>query len=164
MRPRVRGPALVALGAALMGCASRPPQGAPDSAEALRGTALEATIDGNARLRLEVEAWRSWQPVRPTPTGEGDPLIAVLRLVSSAPIPAGLTVETVHLLHGTDAWSGPGVEESPREAGGASLEVVVRNGPTWAAGDSIDVVVRVKLPSGQLTMVRAPRTAIERVD
>jgi hypothetical protein len=56
------------------------------------------------------------------------------------------------------------VEESPRDSGAARVEFIVRRGPNWAPGDSIDVVAQVALPGGGGSLLRAPSIAIMRVE
>lgn len=152
--------AVAVIGTALMACASDSAPPEARSADAFRAVQLELR-EGPAVLTLEAEAWRSYQPIT---TSAGEPLIVVARLHATALIDSALRVETLHLVHGDETWTGAAVEEQPRTSGAAGLEVVVRNGPHWATGDSVDVVARVALPGGRSALVRAPRTLIARVD
>ncbi|MEO6446984.1 MAG: hypothetical protein ABIZ91_17225, partial [Gemmatimonadaceae bacterium] len=54
-------------------------------------------------------------------------------------------------------------EEQPREARARSVEFVVRNGPLWSPGDSLDVVVTLKTTGGASALLRAPRIVLARV-
>jgi hypothetical protein len=132
------------------------------SADELRQASLQVTAGGGA-LSLEVEAWRSFQPI----VGDsGDPLIAVLRLRAGegGRVPGALVLEGAWLVRGNEVLRVEAREEEPRAANAAVLEFVVRDGPRWAAGDSIDVIVDVGGLDGPRTLLRAPRVVIARVD
>jgi hypothetical protein len=140
------------------------PSGEPPvrSADELRqaGTQVRA---GEGSLTLEVEAWRSFQPI----VGDsGDPLIAVLRLRAGegGRVPGALAIEGAWLVRGNEVLRVEAREEEPRAASAEVLEFVVRDGPRWAAGDSIDVIVDVGGLDGPRTLLRAPRVVIARVD
>lgn len=133
------------------------------SAEALR--AVPTTVDaGGMSLTMSVEAWRSYQPTIDRATG--DPLIALLRVSTSdsAGIPGALRADTAWLAHGTELVQVVPREEQPREAGGRTVEFVVREGPAWPTGDSLDVVVALGGLGAPRLLLRAPRVAIARVD
>lgn len=153
-----RGIAL-ALGA-VMACAA--PGDAPQrSFEALHAAGAEARI-GGATLSVSAEAWRSFQPIR----GEaGEPLLALVRVhARGGTVPTGLVVDGVYLLRGDELFSGVPREEQQRERNASVVEYMLRNGPAWAPGDSIDVVVSVRPSSGTTLLLRTPRTTVLRVD
>jgi hypothetical protein len=115
---------------------------------------------GSAVYQLEVEAWRSFQPI----LGEqGDPMLAVLRLASDDVIPADVALSGVRLRRRGDTWGGNVQEESPREPGGHRVEFMLRGGPRWPAGDSIQVQVQLTV-RGSVAAVLGVRTVITRVD
>lgn len=125
---------------------------------------------GDDALSIEVEAWRSFQPLLDSASTR---LIAVLRVSAAAKdsgaagsrgVPGALGVDAVWLVHGSDVVRGEAREEQPREAGATTVEFVLRDGPTWPVGDSIDVVVSVSGVSDAPRLLRAPRAAIARVD
>ena len=144
----------------LVACAADPGRAGGLSPELLRGVSEQA-VQGGTQLSLEAEAWRSFQPI----TGEsGDPLIVVARLHGTAPLGPQVQVDTLYVVRGSEIWVGRSVEEQARAAGGRDLEVVARNGPAWAAGDSIDVIAEVSTGGGKRVRLRSPRAAIQRVD
>jgi hypothetical protein len=162
MRAARRGLGGIA-GALLLACAPAP-SGEPvvRTVEALRSASEQLPV-GGAALTLEVEAWRSFQPV----VGEaGDALIAVLRLSAGAGgrIPGALTVAGGYLLHGDEMVAVEPREEEPRAPNATSIAYVVRDGPRWPIGDSIDVVLDIGGLDGPRALLRAPRVAIARVD
>lgn len=147
----------VALGVA---CAYDPGRSGAPSALSLLSVAQQAVL-GAARVSLEAEAWRSFQPI----TGEaGDPLIVVARLHGTAPLDPQLRIDTLYVVRGNEIWTGRSREEQPRASGGLDLEVVARNGPPWASGDSIDVIAEVTGVDGQKVRLRSARIAVLRVD
>lgn len=165
---RVRGAlaAVFTLGALAMSCAPAP-EDAPVEQTAESLLASPTTLPaGGAELSLDVEAWRSFQPtVGSTP---GDPLIAVIRVrATGGGIPGALTLAGVWLVRGGEVVRGEAREEQPRAAGAREVEYVLRDGPAWAPGDSIDVVARltgVPGTGGPSALLRAPRVPIARVD
>jgi hypothetical protein len=129
------------------------------TADALRAAPMELQ-QHDATWTLEAEGWRSFQPIT---TARGDPLIVVTRVMSSAPLNAGVRIESVALARGAEVWSGPATEEVPRAPAATVVEAVTRNGPPWAAGDSVDLVARIADGSGAIVMLRARTFAIARV-
>lgn len=118
------------------------------------------TTVGTVEYGLEVEAWRSFQPV----AGErGDPLLAVLRLTSAQPIPPDLALGRARLQRGADTWGGALAEESTRVGSPTTIEFMLRDGPLWTAGDSITVMVEL-VRGGSRVAVLGLRTVIARVD
>lgn len=161
MSPCARSVWTVAVGIA-MACAPEPSNPQTLSSAAL-GTAPLHLDTPDGRVTLEAEAWRSFQPI--TQSRSGDPLIVMARLSTAAgALSSAIQIDTVFLLRGSEQWAGRAVEETPRAAGSTQMEVLVRNGPNWAPGDSIDLVARVTLAGGKSALVRAPRVEIARVD
>lgn len=137
------------------------PPGAVRTAESLRAVATALHV-GEARYTAEVEAWRSFQP--PVVEG-GDPLIAVVRVSEGGVggVPASLAVDTVWLVRGDEVATGIAREEQPRERGARTVEFVLRDGPRWPPGDSLDVIVALAGLGPSSLAVRAPRVTIARV-
>ncbi|MEP7382036.1 MAG: hypothetical protein ABI910_10140 [Gemmatimonadota bacterium] len=131
-------------------------------AEELRRAATQVSA-GEARLTLVVEAWRSFQPIV---GNAGDPLTAILRVRASESegVPGALALGTVYLVRGAEVVQMEAREEEPRAANAGTVEFVLRDGPRWAAGDSIDVIADVSGLGGPSVLLRAPRVAIARVD
>ncbi len=112
-------------------------------------------------VELEVEAWRSHQPV----AGEaGDPLIAVLRLKGDRAIPTEMKIGPVRMTHAGDVWTTVAREEQPREPGATTVEYMVREGPRWPTGDSIEVQVQVGVGGTAPTTILGVRTDLARVN
>lgn len=118
-------------------------------------------VVANTTLELETTLWRDFMPISPP---DGRPLIAVLRVrtTDESALPQGLSVEAAHVIHGEDVWSA-----APREEHGSErddvLEVVLREGPKWGPGVTVDVVVEIQ-HAGRLLLLRAPEQPIIRTD
>ncbi|MEO6447163.1 MAG: hypothetical protein ABIZ91_10400, partial [Gemmatimonadaceae bacterium] len=112
------------------------------SVDSLLAISTESTL-GAVTFAVEAEAWRSYQPIR---GDAGDPMIIVLRLQArdDVGVPGDVGIETVYLIRGEELIVTEAREEQPREARARSVEFVVRNGPLWSPGDSLDVVVTLK--------------------
>ncbi len=145
----------------VMACASDPAPPGGDNPLVWRDAPVSVAL-GSATATLEAEAWRSLQP----PSGPGgNPLLLLLRLNTTAALDAGTVIESVILRRNDDVWAGDAREEHPREAGATQVEFMVRNGPDWAPGDSVDVVARIRVAAGEGRVeLRAPRLVIARVD
>lgn len=132
------------------------------TAESLRAVATELRAGGTT-LAADVEAWRSFQPL----AGEaGEPLIAVVRVrsVGDGGIPGALAVDSVWLVRGAEVVTGAAREEQPREPKGRVVEFVLRDGPRWAPGDTLDVIVSLTGIGARPLALRAPRVTLARVD
>lgn len=155
--------AAVAVAALSLAC-SPTPAGEPvvRGADELRQASTQVTANG-VDLSLSVEAWRSFQPIR---GNEGDPMIAILRVHAAASegVPGALALATVYLLHAGEVVEVDAREEEPRASNANTAEFVLRDGPRWAAGDSIDVIAELSGLGGANVLLRAPRVAIARVD
>ncbi len=132
------------------------------SAEELRQASTEISASGT-KLSLTVEAWRSFQPIV---GNAGDPLTAILRVHAGEAegVPGALALGTVYLVHGSDVVQVEAREEEPRASNAGTVEFVLRDGPRWAAGDSIDVIADISGLGAANVLLRAPRVAITRVD
>jgi hypothetical protein len=145
-----------------MSCDQSPAQPPERSIETLRAATTSAVV-GDASLRVEAVAWRSFQPL----VGEkGDPMLAIVRLIAppGSAVGADISASAVYFIRGDDVVSAIPREEQPREASPNVIEAMVRDGPRWTPGDSIDVVVAVGRGDGGTTLIRAPRTVLSRVD
>ena len=131
-------------------------------ADELRRAETQLSAAG-ATLSLAVEAWRSFQPIV---GNAGDPLTAILRVHAGQAegVPGALALGTVYLVHDADVVQMEAREEEPRASNAGTVEFVLRDGPRWAAGDSIDVIAEVAGLGGPTVLLRAPRVAIMRVD
>ena len=163
---------LALLGASAVGataCGESASEGArpPAVIDAAALLAAPAQLEsGSTSLSLEVDAWRSFQPSLDTIPRR---LIAIIRVHAtggegSAGVPGALGLDAVWLVRGTEVVRGEAREEQPRQAGARTVEFVLRDGPLWPPGDSIDVVTSVSGVGTTPRLLRAPRVAIARVD
>lgn len=148
----------------VMACAQGSSQSQPPerSLETLRSAAPSATI-GDAQLRVEAVAWRSFQPI----AGErGDPMLALVKLIAAAgaTIASDLRLDAVYFIRGDEVVAAVASEEHPREGTPNVVETMVRNGPRWTPGDSIDVIASVRHGGAATILLRAPRIVLTRVD
>ena len=151
---------LIAALAALGGVACDRGAGVTDpSPIELDGARLRVQIAGS-EFRLETYLWRDFMPIGPP---DGQPLIAVLRIVTTdaTRIPEGLKAEKVSITHQGEVWTAAVKQEYPSTEPGV-LEVVARNGPKWGPGVTVDVVVRLRDARGQTYWLRAPDQPIHR--
>jgi hypothetical protein len=75
--------------------------------------------------------------------------------------PAGATTGRVWVIRQGVAWSAitqPDPRALPLPFG--TIAVVAGPGPSWPAGDSVDVVIEVRDANGSKQLLRAPRTVI----
>lgn len=153
---RVRGWLLVLAGAALLGaCAGEIPTGS--DLDELRSAPTQVSVDGKA-LVLGAELWRDFMPVSPP---DGQPLVAVLQLRTQdgSPAPAGVALRQVYVVFSDQLWAA-----EPRREDPGSDRWVARNGPKWAPGARVDVVVRLEGADGKAYLLRAPDVTIGRTE
>jgi hypothetical protein len=134
------------------GCAHRGPT-APDSTSSLATTPTSIVIDGK-RLTLSASLWRDFQPISPP---DGKPMIAGLQVRNDdgSGVSATITADRVWLLHGAEVWSGVPAEERARHDTAPIYEVVARDGPKWATGIVVDVVIQLRDAQGRVSRLRA---------
>lgn len=131
------------------------------SLETLRLASLSVRVD-DATLDVSAEAWRSFQPIA---DAKEQPLMTLVRVRSTgAPLPTSLALDGIYLIRGEEVHATMGREEETRASAARFAEFMVRDGPPWAPGDSIDVVVALKSGGATTLLLRAPRVAITRVD
>lgn len=111
-------------------------------------------------LLLDASLWRDFMPIAPP---DGHPLMGVLRVQTDdgTGVPATVTVDMAWVLNGADVWRAVPREERARAATAPAYEVVLRDGPKWAPGVHVDVVVRLRDPNGRETLLRAANRPIE---
>lgn len=93
----------------------------------------------------------------------GSDLKVNLQLLSldSAPLPAGLVVDSAWVRSGQGLWkAAPSQENRPHLPNG--LDLILRGGPRWATDQLIDVLVRLRLPTGASHYLQARRQPIGR--
>lgn len=124
-----------ALSALVSGCAM-PGRGQDPAAEL--AAAPESVEFAGRSYRLEAELWRDFQPVAPP---DGQPLIAVVRVVAEdgQPLPEELVITRAWVRYRDELWSPPEPDEPP----GPMLHLA--DGPKWGPGVNVEVVARVRL-------------------
>jgi hypothetical protein len=103
---------------------------------------------------LKADLWRDFMPISPP---DGKPLIAVVRLVSDAPIPDDVTLVYLWVVNDGLVWATKFSEEPVRS--GNTIQGVARGGPKWGPDISVDVVVAVKF-GDRFRLVRAVQQPI----
>lgn len=112
---------------------------------------------GGRPVGLRIYAWLDFAP-RPGGSGEGSDLMVNLQLRSldAAPPPAGLVVDSAWVRSTEGLWAtAPDDESRPDFPNG--LDLMLRGGPKWKPGQDLDVLVRLRLPSGETRYVVARR-------
>lgn len=106
------------------------------------------SIEGK-RAGIRVSAWRDFMP-QVGGDGTGSPLMVSVQVMSvnSTPLPPGLTVDSAWVRSASDVWAtAPSDEPRPEVANG--MDLMLRGGPKWPTEQLIDVLVRVRLGSGE---------------
>jgi hypothetical protein len=117
-------------------------------------------VDGR-RLGLRISAWRDFMPRVGAPPGSDLMVNLVLFSLDSAPLPAGLAVDSAWVRSGQALWrASPSRESRPHLPNG--LDLMLRGGPKWATDQAIDVLVRLRLPAGTTHYLQARRQPIGR--
>ncbi len=155
-RPRFSRPAgLFLAGLLLSGCSytllSVPPLETLESTPTVIGL-------GDASLRLEAQLTREPDPPNSQERGS---VVSHLRLVRSdgRDIPNGLAIEALYLVYEGAIWS-TRIMQRP-ESVGPVLEVEVTEGPSWPAGEPVEVIARVLPSTGNAFMIRAEDQVIQ---
>jgi len=114
-------------------------------------------------VRFEAYLWRDFQPIAPP---DGQPLIMLLRFVTSdsTPIPATFQADSAWVTNSADVWATRVAEESARTPGAPYFDVLARNGPKWGPGIEVDVAVRLHDAAGRSVLLHAHRQLIVRTD
>lgn len=125
-------------------------------------TAPTEVLLAGVTVRLRPTVWRDFQP-------GGDRtdtrLLGALRIESldASPLPDGMVVKTVWFVRGTDAWR----TEPKREYAGPpenQMEFMARGGPRWPVGETVDILLDLRAPSGAPVFLAARGIAILRTD
>lgn len=152
---------LVALLVAAGGCSATDPV-VPAPVADLLAAPLSAAVGGQA-LVLVPNLYRDFQPIAPP---DGQPLIGILRVQASdgSALATSIQVDAAWVVNGTEVWVATVGEERLAAPTPVFYEAVARNGPKWAPGVSVDVVVRIREPSGATHLLRAAGQRIGRTD
>jgi hypothetical protein len=112
-----------------------------------RSAAPTATIGGH-RLQFRAIPWRDFMP-SPVRRGGSDLMVnLLLTAADSLPIPAGLRVDSAWVRSGERIWATAPTEE-PRPEAPSGLDLMLRGGPRWVTGSPVEVLIRLRLPSGE---------------
>lgn len=152
---------VIALGLAASGCGSSNPV-MPLPASELRSVPVSATADGKD-LVLTPYLWRDFMPAAPP---DGQPLVAVLRIGPSdgSAVPPTIRADAAWVVFGEQVWAAPVREDRFASPDPVYYEAVIRNGPKWGPGVTVDVVVRLRDSAGRAVLLRAANQAISRTD
>lgn len=118
---------------------------------------------GQQALVLVPSLWRDFQPISPP---DGKPLVAVLRVKANdgAALASTFHVDGAWVIYGAEVWTASVGEEKLASPSPVYYEVVARDGPKWGPNVSVDVVVRIREPSGSSKLLRAAAQLIQRTD
>ena len=128
----------------------------------LRTVPSTATLAGQS-ISIEPYLWRDFMPSSPP---NGQPLVAIVRVraAGGAPLAPAIVADSLWVVMGDRVWAARAVQEQPRSATGAYLEVIARNGPKWGPGVRVDVIARIRDAAGNVVHVRAADQLIGRTD
>lgn len=148
------------LGASVaIGCArSTAPRFDNPSLATLRSAPTFAQV-GSQTLILSAHLWRDFEP--PVPPG-GGPLTAVFVVSTSdtASMPA-VEADIGWLVNGTEVWRAVLENSELADPYPNTILKFAYNGPKWAPGTLVDVIVRVRDASGETYLIRAPNRPVE---
>jgi hypothetical protein len=121
-------------------------------------------VVGERKVRLRTSAWRDFMP-RPGGATRGSDLMVNLQIqaLDNQSIPQGLAVDSAWVRSAEGQWNtAPSREPRPELAN--ELDLMLRGGPRWPPGQAIDVLARLRLPSGEERYVQARDQPIGRTD
>lgn len=116
----------------------------------------------NRKYQLETYLWRDFMPISPP---DGQPLIAVVKIIpnDSLKFPSNLDADHLWVVNGKELWSTSfSSEKLPEDE--YLLEKIARNGPKWATGVQVDVIVRLVHNHQKSFLLRAFNQTIERTE
>jgi hypothetical protein len=138
---------LAVLGFSVSGCAGSTE---PDpTLTQLLAAPTELAFDGMA-FQAEVSAWRDFAPITPP---DGQPLAVVVRI---GPGFSSVSIERVWVINGGQLWG-----STATRVDGTS-DWVVRDGPKWGPGVTVEVVMETRHPSFGANLLRRPAVHIGR--
>jgi hypothetical protein len=121
-------------------------------------------VVGEGKVGLRTYAWRDFMP-RPGGDRNGSGLMVNLqiRALDSLSLPRGLGVDSAWVRCAEGHWStAPSREPRPQFANG--LDLMLRGGPSWETNQTIDVLVRLRLPNGEARYLEARNQPIGRTE
>jgi hypothetical protein len=113
-----------------------------------RSAAPTATIGGH-RLQFRAIPWRDFMP-SPVRRGGSDLMVnLLLTATDSLPFPAGVRVDSAWVRSGERIWATTPTDE-PRPDAPNGLDLMLRGGPQWETGSPVEVLIRLRFPSGAM--------------
>ncbi len=128
----------------------------------LRTAPSTASLAGQS-ISIEPYLWRDFMPSSPP---NGRPLVVIVRVraAGGAALASHIAADSLWVVMGEEMWAARAVQEQPRSATGAYLEVVAREGPKWGPAVRVDVVARIRDGAGNIVYIRAVDQLIGRTD
>ena len=120
------------------------------------------TINGRT-YELRPDLWRDFMPLSPP---DGQPLIALVRLVEvdSLAIPSEVTMDYLWVVHGAETWATEFSEEDVPPPSANTIARIARGGPKWGPGVTVDVVARVRVGNSDVYSILSRDQMISRTD
>lgn len=107
--------------------------------------------------------WRDFMP--PVPVN-GRPMIAAFQVGSadSTALADAVTIDAAWVVNGDEVWAGTVGEGRYAQPTRVYYQVVMRGGPKWGPGITVDAVVRVRDSKGEAHLLRATGVPIHRTE
>ena len=152
---------MLAVAAAATACGS-PTEVAPVPLAELEAAPLAVVVNGQ-EVVLSPYLWRDFMPFTPP---DGRPMIAILRLESAdgAPLAGTVSIDAAWVVNDDEVWTGSVREHRLAPPPPMYYEAVMRGGPKWGPGITVDVVVRVRDSTGEPQLIRATNVPIHRTE
>jgi len=117
-------------------------------------TKADSTLSvGKTRVVLRVYAWRDFMPLRDD--HDGSDLMVNLRIAENgAALPPSLVVDSAWVRSAGGLWATTPTTETRLNLRN-ELELMLRGGPKWEIGQGIEVLVKLRLPSGRAGYILA---------
>src|SRR5262245_57441093 len=159
-----RGRRLASISLALLAAVSRPLRAQATTEELPWAHADSVIAVGASKVGLKAHAWRDFMP-QPGHAAVGSNLMVNLQIQSpdGRELPTGLAVDSAWVRCAEGRWrTAPTHEPRPTLANG--LDLMLRGGPRWSTGQVVDVLVRLRLPNGDLLYLEARERPIGRTE
>ncbi len=138
-------------------------QSARAPSDSLWSAADSSAAIAGARIVLRATAWRDVMPSVAREPGSDLMINLILSETRGAALPAALRVDSAWVRSSRGTWAAAPSRE-PRPTSGTALDLMLRGGPAWPVGTSLDVLVRAIDAGGGAHYLRDRRAAIGRVD
>jgi hypothetical protein len=127
------------------------------TASELRAVPTEAALD--LPLQASVYAWRDFMPVRvssPADSARAHDLRVSVQIRGGVVPPKTLACDGLYLVVGDSVFKAPPAEQRAGDGPGA-VECILRGGPDWPVGATVQVVISVSA-AAQRTLIRRETT------